>query len=165
MKTETELYALAHRVGALLLARGGSLAAAESCTGGWVCQAVTGVPGSSDWFDRGFVTYSNAAKREMLDVPEQVLLSHGAVSEATVLAMAEGALRHSRAECALAVSGIAGPDGGSADKPLGTVCFAWARRDGAGFCETRRFRGGRREVRLQSVAWALEGVLRLYGAS
>lgn len=163
METETELYALAERVGALLLDKGLRLTAAESCTGGWVCQAVTSIPGSSAWFDRGFVTYSNAAKQELLGVPESVLLSQGAVSEATVLAMTAGALQHSHADCALAISGIAGPDGGSPEKPVGTVCFAWADRGGASISETRRFAGDRREVRLQAVVWALRGIPRLCG--
>lgn len=163
LETETELYPLAERVGALLISRGHRLAAAESCTGGWVCQALTAVPGSSGWFDRGFVTYSNAAKRELLDVPESVLDIEGAVSEATVLSMGQGALRHSGADCTLAISGIAGPDGGTPQKPVGTVCFAWVLRQGRAVSETRRFDGERRAVRLQSVLWALRGVLWLYG--
>lgn len=149
---------LAGALGALLLARGESLALAESCTGGGVGEAVTRVAGSSAWFDRGFITYSNAAKEEMLGVLPETLARHGAVSEPAARAMAEGALRASRAEWALAVTGIAGPGGGSADKPVGTVCFAWARRAGGCVAATRHFSGDRTAVRTQSVAFALEGL-------
>ena len=135
------------------------LVTAESCTGGWVAQAVTSVAGSSDWFERGYVTDSNAAKREALGVPKKTLLRHGAVSEQTARAMAQGALRKSRAHIALAITGIAGPGGGAPGKPVGTVCFAWAqgRRTRS---ETKRFRGGRSRVRRQSVIHALRGVLK-----
>jgi len=135
------------------------LATAESCTGGWVAQALTSVAGSSDWFERGYVTYSNAAKREALGVPKRTLLRYGAVSEQTARAMALGALRRSGAPMSLAITGIAGPGGGLPGKPVGTVCFAWAqgRRIRS---ETRRFRGGRSRVRRQSVIHALRGVLR-----
>jgi len=164
MINENEIHRLAEAVGTVLLKSAATLAAAESCTGGWVCQAVTDIAGSSAWFDRGFVTYTNEAKREMLEVPESVLAEHGAVSEATVRAMAAGALGHSRADCALAVSGIAGPTGATPGKPVGTVWFAWQRRGGE--CVTRReqFDGDRRTVRIQAVATALRGVLALYNA-
>ncbi len=135
------------------------LVTAESCTGGWVAQAVTSVAGSSDWFERGYVTYSNAAKREALGVPQATLRRHGAVSEATARAMARGALRNSRAGVALAITGIAGPGGGAPGKPVGTVCFAWAQGRKIR-SETRRFRGGRSRVRRQSVIHALRGVLK-----
>lgn len=160
---EKDLYTLATRVGLLLSNRGQTLAAAESCTGGWVCQCITDVPGSSAWFDRGFVTYSNEAKREMLGVPEIILNEHGAVSGETVRAMVAGALSHSSADCALAVSGIAGPSGATPGKPVGMVWFAWQRRDGE--CLTRRmhFAGDRRAVRRQAVAMALQGILEIYG--
>jgi nicotinamide-nucleotide amidase len=153
------LEALAARVGALLLANGQRLASAESCTGGWVAQCLTAIAGSSDWFERGFVTYSNDAKQEMLGVDADVLRLHGAVSEATAAAMASGALHHSRADWALAITGVAGPSGGSPDKPVGTVCFAWAGPDGR--LETQRchFDGERAAVRAQSVAQALNGLL------
>jgi nicotinamide-nucleotide amidase len=149
---------LAQRVGAALKARGEKLATAESCTGGWVSMALTAVAGSSDWFERGYVTYSNAAKREELGVAEETLRRHGAVSEETAREMAAGALRKSGALAALAITGIAGPTGGTAAKPVGTVCFAWAR-GGKISSETRRFDGDRESVRRQSVRRALEGLL------
>ncbi len=131
---------------------------AESCTGGGIAYAVTSVAGSSDWFERGYVTYSNASKQALLAVPAQTLRRHGAVSEPTARAMAQGALRRSGATIAVAVTGIAGPGGAVPGKPVGTVCFAWAR--GARVrSATRRFRGGRAEVRRRSVAHALRGVL------
>lgn len=138
------------------------LATAESCTGGWVSQAVTSVAGSSHWFDRGFVTYSNAAKRELLGVRRATLERHGAVSEPTAREMARGALRRSRAQVALAITGIAGPGGGSPGKPVGTVCFAFASGKRIR-SETRRFRGGRAAVRRSSVVHALKGVLAMLG--
>jgi nicotinamide-nucleotide amidase len=153
------LESLATQVGALLSVNGQKLATAESCTGGWVAQCLTSIAGSSDWFDRGFITYSNDAKQEMLGVSAEMLATHGAVSEATAVAMATGALRHSRADWALAITGVAGPSGGSPDKPVGTVCFGWAGPDGRLLAETRRFEGGRTEVRAQSVAHALRGIL------
>ena len=135
------------------------LVTAESCTGGWVAQAVTSVAGSSDWFERGYVTYSNAAKREELGVTKKTLLRHGAVSEPTAREMARGALKHSRGTIALSVTGIAGPGGGAPGKPVGTVCFAWARGRKIR-SETQRFKGGRASVRRQSVIHALRGVLK-----
>ncbi|NHC08297.1 nicotinamide-nucleotide amidase [Azonexus fungiphilus] len=146
---------LAARLGALLLDGGAWLATAESCTGGWVAETVTAIAGSSAWFDRGFVTYSNAAKTEMLGVPETTLARHGAVSEATARAMAQGALAHSRADWALAITGIAGPGGGSPEKPVGTVCFAWAGRERGCCAQTLRLAGDRAAVRAQAVAHAL----------
>jgi nicotinamide-nucleotide amidase len=137
------------------------LATAESCTGGWVAQAVTAIAGSSAWFERGFVTYSNDAKHELLGVSTGTLQKFGAVSEETAREMARGALARSRAGVAVAVTGIAGPGGGSAAKPVGTVCFAWAGRRGLVRSEIRRFRGGRESVRRQSVIRALEGILEL----
>jgi nicotinamide-nucleotide amidase len=137
------------------------LVTAESCTGGWAAQAVTAIAGSSDWFERGFVTYSNASKHEMLGVRKSTIRKHGAVSEQTAREMAAGALKRSRGSVALAVTGVAGPSGGSAAKPVGMVCFAWARKRGPLRSETRRFRGGREAVRRQSVIHALEGALRV----
>jgi nicotinamide-nucleotide amidase len=137
---------------------------AESCTGGWVAQVVTSVAGSSDWFERGFVTYSNDAKREVLGVPAETLKRSGAVSEETAREMAKGALANSKATLALSITGIAGPTGGSAAKPVGTVCFGWARRGAAPLTETRVFAGDREAVRRQSVVHALEKVLELLEA-
>lgn len=150
---------LAKRLGERLAASGQVLAIAESCTGGWVAQAVTAIAGSSDWFDRGFVTYSNDAKQEMLGVRADTLARHGAVSEQTAREMAQGALARSKATVALAVTGVAGPGGGSAEKPVGMVCFAWARRQTIR-TETIHFSGDRESVRRQSVIHALEGVLK-----
>ena len=154
-----QLEALAAQVGELLRTNGQRLTTAESCTGGWIAQCLTAIAGSSDWFERGFVTYSNDAKVEMLGVEAGTLVAHGAVSEATAAAMAAGALRHSHADWALAVTGIAGPGGGSADKPVGTVCFGWAAVDGRVDTQTVRFAGDREQVRAQSVAHALAGLL------
>ena len=149
---------LAKKVGERLKAAGAQLVTAESCTGGWVAQAVTAIAGSSSWFERGFVTYSNAAKQELLGVTKQTLEAHGAVSEETAREMADGALRKSKGTLALAVTGVAGPGGGTPGKPVGMVCFAWT--DGKKLrSETRRFSGGRDSVRRQSVVRALEGVL------
>lgn len=154
-----ELEILAEKIGNELLARGEWLALSESCTGGWVAQTVTAIAGSSTWFDRGFVTYSNAAKIDMLGVPETTLDRHGAVSEATARAMAQGTLAHSRADWALGITGIAGPGGGSPGKPVGTVCFAWASKDGGCEAQTCRFTGDRAAVREQSVRHALSSLL------
>jgi len=159
---DAELYALAGKVGDALKARKLMLATAESCTGGWVGQVVTMVPGSSHWFDRGFVTYTNDAKREMLGVRPETLKKFGAISEQTVREMIEGTLSHSKAHVALAVSGIAGPDGGSPGKPVGTVCLAWGKKKGPPpHSVIRHYAGDRDAVRRQSVIAALEGVLTL----
>lgn len=159
--TDNTLYQLAEQVGQALKTRGFMLAAAESCTGGWVSEAITMVPGSSDWFERGFVTYTYISKREMLGVSSATLGQHGAVSEPTVREMAAGALARSHAQVAVAVSGIAGPSGGTPDKPVGTVCFAWGAKDGALESDTRHFAGDRQSVRKQSVEYALNGILQL----
>ena len=153
------LASLARRVGSRLKRRRLKLATAESCTGGWIAQAVTSVAGSSEWFERGFVTYSNEAKKESLGVRAATLSRHGAVSEETAREMAAGALKRSRAQVAVAVTGIAGPGGGTRKKPVGMVCFAWARRRGAPESATRRFSGGRESVRRKSVVAALQGLL------
>lgn len=157
--TQAALERLARQVGAALRQRQAMLATAESCTGGWVAQCLTAIAGSSAWFERGFVTYSNAAKQEMLGVPALLLTQYGAVSEATARAMALGALAHSHADWSLAITGIAGPGGGSAAKPVGTVCFAWAARTGYCAALTRHFAGQRATVRRQAVAAALQGLL------
>ena len=146
---------LAQRLGAALKARGLKLATAESCTGGWVAMALTAIPGSSEWFERGYVTYSNAAKREDLGVAGETLRRQGAVSEAVAREMAAGALKRARAEVALAITGVAGPTGGTAEKPVGLVCFAWAHGSKI-TSETRRFDGDRESVRRQSVLHALD---------
>ena len=150
---------LAQTLGERLRSAGATLVTAESCTGGGVAEAVTSVAGSSDWFERGFVVYSNDAKRELLGVRPETLSQHGAVSEEAAREMARGALERSRGTLALAVTGIAGPGGGSAGKPVGMVCFAWAGKAGFVRSETCHFRGDRRSVRRQSVLRALEGVL------
>jgi nicotinamide-nucleotide amidase len=155
------LTTLATLVGAKLRTKGLMLTTAESCTGGWVAQAVTAIGGSSEWFERGFVTYSDAAKQEMLGVSARTLATHGAVSEETAREMAIGALAHSRAQVAVSITGIAGPTGGSPEKPLGMVCFAWAAKDGVLNAETRYFKGDRKSVRRQSVIAALQEVLKL----
>ena len=155
---------LAVAVGAALARRGARLALAESCTGGLVAAAITDVAGSSAWFDRGFVTYSNDAKIELLGVAGDALARHGAVSEPVARAMAEGALARSAAEHAVAVTGIAGPGGATAEKPVGTVCFAWARRGGATRTATRLLPGDRGDVRAASVRVALQGLLADLGA-
>ena len=155
------LTTLATLVGARLKARGLKLAAAESCTGGWIATAVTAVAGSSEWFERGFVAYSNEAKQEMLGVETTTLEFQGAVSEATARAMAQGAIRHSRAQIAAAVTGIAGPGGGSAAKPVGTVCFAWAGPGPRLRSETRLFQGDREQVRRHTVIAALQGIIEI----
>lgn len=155
---DDQLSSSATDLGVILSARGELLTTAESCTGGWVAKVCTDIAGSSDWFDAGFITYSNHAKRTMLGVAESTLETHGAVSEQTVLEMAQGALRQSRAGWAVAISGVAGPTGGSADKPVGTVWFAWA---GANLlrAEQQLFKGDRESVRRQSVAFVLDVLL------
>jgi nicotinamide-nucleotide amidase len=150
--------ALAIRVGRRLKAGKQLLVTAESCTGGWVAQAVTSIAGSSAWFERGFVTYSNAAKQELLGVKAATLRKHGAVSEETAREMARGALARSKGTLALAVTGIAGPGGGTREKPVGMVCFAWMHRKKLR-SETRHFSGNRDGVRRKSVVHALQGVL------
>ena len=155
------LVSLATTVGERLRARGLTMVTAESCTGGWVAQAITAISGSSNWFDRAWVSYSNRAKSEMLGVPEATIAAHGAVSEPTVLAMVEGALARSAADIAVAVSGVAGPDGGTPDKPVGTVWIAWRHRTGRAVTRTERFSGDREAVRRQAVELALAGIVSL----
>ena len=152
---------LAAQVGTLLKSHGLMLATAESCTGGGVAHAITEVAGSSAWFERGFVTYSNLSKQQMLGVRETTLIQYGAVSEMTVREMVAGALLHSSAQVALAVSGIAGPDGGTADKPVGTVWFAWGLKGGETRAQRFQLDGNRAEVRAQSVDIALQGIAKL----
>lgn len=142
-----------------LLARGEWLAVAESCTGGLIAKSLTDLAGSSAWFERGVVSYSNRAKQELLGVALAVLEHHGAVSEATVLAMAGGMLAHAPVQWSLAVTGIAGPGGGSADKPVGTVWIACAQRGGSGLAHAFRFDGDRESVRSQTARMALDILL------
>ena len=152
---------LAVQVGTALKSHGLMLTTAESCTGGGVASALTDIGGSSAWFERGFVTYSNEAKRDMLGVAQETLLCFGAVSEAVVREMVAGALQHSKSGMALAVSGVAGPDGGTADKPVGTVWFAWGIKGGHCVARLHRLSGSRAEIRLESVRIALHGVLEM----
>lgn len=158
----TALLALSTAVGHALQARGLLLATAESCTGGGVAQAVTDISGSSVWFERGFVTYSNGAKTSMLGVPAGLIAAHGAVSEQVAAAMAQGSLAHSDAQVAVSTTGIAGPTGGVPGKPVGTVCFGWAM-DGRVLTQRRVFAGDRQAVREQAVTHALQELLRFIG--
>lgn len=150
---------LAAALAAEMKVYGRMLATAESCTGGWIAKVCTDLAGSSGWFERGLVSYSNEAKQELLGVKASTLYQHGAVSEAVAAEMARGAVEHSRADCAVAVSGIAGPDGGSPDKPVGTVCFGWAMPGERLETETHLFPGDREAIRRATVATALVGVL------
>lgn len=163
-RTQRRIIELAESVGEALLARRMSLATAESCTAGGVAYAVTQVAGSSQWFDRGFVTYSNAAKRQVLGVSATELRLYGAVSEPVARAMARGALVASDAQMSVGITGIAGPGGGSEDKPVGLVCFSWALRRAGELrlrTESRRLSGNRAAVRSQAIIVALEGLLQM----
>lgn len=150
----------AARLGRVLDELSFKVTTAESCTGGGIAEAITRVAGSSRWFETGFVTYANASKSRWLGVESSDLEAHGAVSEPVVQAMAKGARDAAQAQMAVAVSGVAGPDGGSADKPVGTVWFGWALADGSVVSECKRFQGGRREVRAQTVLHALERLVK-----
>jgi nicotinamide-nucleotide amidase len=151
-------YQLSVQVGAALKERGARLTLAESCTGGGVAQAITAVPGSSSWFGYGFVTYANSAKHQLLGVSEQILQSHGAVSEAVVVQMATGAVKSSSADFAVAISGIAGPGGGTLDKPVGTVWFAWVGPDGV-TARDYLLTGDRSAIREQAITISLQELL------
>lgn len=159
MQTDGTLLELAANLGETMRARRQMLALAESCTGGWIAQSVTEIAGSSAWFDRGFVTYSNAAKIAMLGVNPETLQTHGAVSRQTACEMAAGALQHSDADIALAVTGIAGPGGGTEEKPVGLVFIAAQRRGGPCLCLERHFKGDRHAIRRQTVLTALQCLL------
>ena len=137
------------------------LVTAESCTGGWVAKVITDLPGSSRIFDRGFVTYSNKAKQEMLDVSKSTLEAYGAVSEQVVAEMAEGALKNSDADISLSISGVAGPGGGTTEKPVGMVCFGWAKRQEKTKTDTVYFDGDRDLIRQQAVEFALKGIIKI----
>jgi nicotinamide-nucleotide amidase len=150
---------LAAELGATLKARGFILALAESCTGGMVAQAVTSIAGSSGWFDRGFVSYSNLAKIEMLGVSNKTLDTYGAVSEQTAIEMASGALINSHAKITGSITGIAGPDGGTPEKPVGTICFAWAEANKPITTITKHFQGDRQEIRQQAAITMMAGLI------
>ena len=154
--TDSELMQLSEKVGRALQAQGATVTTAESCTGGWIAKAITDIAGSSAWFERGFVTYSNEAKSQMIGVSEATLRDNGAVSEPVVVEMAIGALRAARADYAISVSGVAGPDGGSEEKPVGTVWFAFATARGEGITRRECFSGDRDAVRRQATAYALQ---------
>ncbi|MBS1270493.1 MAG: Nicotinamide-nucleotide amidohydrolase PncC [Gammaproteobacteria bacterium] len=159
MADRGKLTALVEEVARELLVRQWQCVTAESCTGGGIAEALTDLAGSSDWFERGFVTYSDHSKQELLGVSGETIERHGAVSEETARQMAEGALRHSRAQAAMAVTGIAGPAGGTLQKPVGTVVFAWAMGGFATSVGTRVFEGDRQAVREAAVEQAIEGLL------
>jgi nicotinamide-nucleotide amidase len=159
--SDEELLRLAETLGHALRARGWMLVTAESCTGGWAAEVMTAIAGSSAWFERGYITYSNVAKTELLGVAEATLKEHGAVSEPVVREMAAGALANSHAQAALAISGIAGPGGGTPKKPVGTVCIGWRLADGSEATTTCRLSGERREIRSRAVAAALRGLIEL----
>jgi nicotinamide-nucleotide amidase len=137
------------------------LATAESCTGGWLGQVITSIAGSSAWYERGFITYAASSKQEMLGVSDATLEQYGAVSEQTASEMAAGAIARSHAQVAVSITGIAGPEGGTTEKPVGTVCFAWIMKEGMALTETRYFSGNREEIRRQSVGGALQGIIDL----
>ncbi|WNP36704.1 nicotinamide-nucleotide amidase [Enterobacter kobei] len=154
--TDSELMHLSERIGQALNARGATVTTAESCTGGWVAKVITDIAGSSAWFERGFVTYSNEAKSQMIGVKPATLEQHGAVSEPVVVEMAIGAIKAARADYAISISGIAGPDGGTASKPVGTVWFGFASATGEGITRCECFSGDRENVRRQATAYALQ---------
>lgn len=156
---EEETHSIVDQMAQALLRRGMKLVTAESCTGGWVAKVVTDAPGSSEWFDRGFVTYSNEAKQEMLGVRPETLVEHGAVSEAVVAEMARGALERSSADVSLAVSGIAGPGGATETKPVGMVCFGWSSAGRGTITRVEYFNGDRESIRRAAVLAALRGVI------
>lgn len=158
---DVQIYELAERVGRALESRNLMVATAESCTGGWIAEAITMIPGCSAWFERGFVTYTYISKREMLNVPGEMLERHGAVSEEVAREMALGALAASHAQVSVAVSGVAGPSGGTREKPVGTVCFGWAAKDALPRTETQHFAGDREAVRRQSVLHGLSVLLQI----
>lgn len=152
---------LARQAGIALAQEELLLATAESCTGGWLGQVITSIAGSSAWYERGFITYADSSKHEMLGVSDATLKQYGAVSEQTASEMAAGAIARSHAQVAVSITGIAGPEGGTPEKPVGTVCFAWIMKEGMALTETRYFSGNREEIRRQSVGGALQGVIDL----
>ncbi|VEB95675.1 Uncharacterized protein (competence- and mitomycin-induced) [Cedecea lapagei] len=156
--TDSALFELSKQVGSALARLGATVTTAESCTGGWIAKVITDVSGSSAWFERGFVTYSNEAKHQLIGVNERTLAAYGAVSEGVVLEMAQGALAAARAHYAVSVSGIAGPDGGSDEKPVGTVWFGFADKQGRTLAKVQRFDGDRDAVRRQATEYALQSL-------
>jgi len=158
---DQQLQQLAQQAGKLLTQQGLMLVSAESCTGGWLGQTVTTIAGSSTWYERGFITYSNVSKQEMLGVGSATLAQYGAVSEQTAKEMVAGAICRSHAQVGVSVTGIAGPDGGAAGKPVGMICFAWMVKDGLARSEIRYLKGDRQVIRSQAVAIALQGVIDL----
>lgn len=160
--SDTDILAAIKSLSAALIEARAMVATAESCTGGWVAQVMTSQAGSSDWFERGFVTYSNEAKQDCLAVPKQIIDQYGAVSEACALAMAEGTLTHSQASYALSITGVAGPGGGSDIKPVGMVCFGFAAAGSCSFVRTQYFKGDRESVRRQAVLYAVRTLFDLF---
>ena len=159
--TEDDITGLARKLGRACKRRRMEVSVAESCTGGGLAAAITRISGSAKWFDRGFVTYSNTAKKELLGVSQRTLRNHGAVSEPVAREMVRGVLKRSPSELAVSITGIAGPTGGSREKPVGTVWIAWGVRDGPLQSRAFLFKGGRVEVRMQSVAMAIQGLIDL----
>lgn len=159
MEIDSHIQKRAEAVGQALLVAHQRVAVVESCTGGWVAQALTSIPGSSAWFDSALITYSNASKHELAGVPLGLIKRVGAVSEEVALAMAEGGLRKTRADIVASITGIAGPEGGSSEKPVGTVWFAWAGRDALRESRLAHFDGDRRAIRGQAVSLCLDGIL------
>lgn len=158
---QVELINVIKQLGLTLTAKDLLLTTAESCTGGMVAATITSVSGSAQWFERGFVTYSNAAKEEMLGVNPKAIMEFGVVSEEVVMQMAEGALENSNADISLAITGIAGPTGGTIEKPVGTVCFAWASVNAKTIVKLQHFSGDRAEIRQQATEYALTQLLEI----
>jgi nicotinamide-nucleotide amidase len=152
---------LVSQLASSLLKKQWRLSTAESCTGGLVATAITELAGSSDWFERGYVTYSNSAKSEDINVSQELIAQHGAVSDQVARAMAIGAKQNSNSDIALSITGIAGPTGGSIEKPVGTVCFAWILANNAIYSETKLFSGNRQEIRAQACEFSLKKLLEL----
>ena len=158
--TSNTVISLVQTVSELLVKKQWSLSAVESCTGGWVAKSCTDLAGSSTWFDCGFVTYSNQSKQKLVGVRNKTLETHGAVSEQTAIEMAQGALSHSNADISVAITGIAGPSGGSAEKPVGTVWFAWSVKNQDTKTQKHQFNGDREQIRIQAVITALQGIIK-----
>jgi len=158
--TDNDLISLVKHVSHVLKELGWTIGAVESCTGGWLSKVCTDQPGSSSWFDCGFVTYSNQSKQDLVNVSKKTLDTYGAVSEQTAIEMAQGGLAHSSADMSVAITGIAGPDGGAIEKPVGTVWFAWAIRNQGAKTQKCQFEGDREQVRLQAVITALQGIIK-----